>query len=127
MKIKKLNYSRKPWRLLTEEGRELDYVCPEHGYVLPVGAETKAALIDKVLQLYEESIRQIAAIKDARGRMLAMVEYEPCDCGCPNKRKPTNAVSVGWLRAVQQIDIALRIATRSGVGLDEMLDHGPGE
>ena len=58
MKIEKLNYSRKPWRLLTDEGREVDYVCPEHGYVLPVGAETKAALIDKVLQSYEEGRRE---------------------------------------------------------------------
>lgn len=112
MKIEKLNYSRKPWRLLTEEGREVDYVCPEHGYVLPVGAETKAALIDKVLQLYEESLRQIAAINDARSRMLAMVEYEPCDCGCPHKRKPANSKSVGWLRAVQQIDSALRLQNK---------------
>ena len=116
MKIEKRNYSHNPWRLITDEGREVDYICPDHGYVLPVCAATKAELVEKLLKMYEESVRKIAAINDARSRMLAMVEYEPCDCGCPHKRKPANAKSVGWIQAVQQIDNALRLQNKGANG-----------
>ena len=46
------------------------------------------------------------ALREAKETMLSQVKWEACDCGCPQGRKPTDAVSVTWLRAVQQVEIA---------------------
>ena len=57
------------------------------------------------------------ALREAKETMLSQVKWEACDCGCPQGRKPTDAVSVTWLRAVQQVEIATARAeelTREG-------------
>ena len=50
--------------------------------------------------------RLAEALREAKETMLSQVKWEACDCGCPQGRKPTDAVSVTWLRAVQQVEIA---------------------
>lgn len=63
MKIKKLGYSRSPWRLIDEDGRELDYICQVHGYTLPVCAQTKDALVQKALAMLESTTSELASAK----------------------------------------------------------------
>ena len=50
--------------------------------------------------------RLAGALREAKETMLSQVKWEACDCGCPQGRKPTDAVSVTWLRAVQQVEVA---------------------
>jgi hypothetical protein len=50
--------------------------------------------------------RLAEALRIAKETMLSQVKWEACDCGCPQGRKPADAVSVTWLRAVQQVGIA---------------------
>lgn len=42
-----------------------------------------------------------------RDLMLEQAKWEPCDCGCPQQRKPDGPHSVTWLRAAQQVEIAI--------------------
>ena len=63
MKIEKRSYSRNPWRLIDEDGRELDYVCPKHGYTLPVCTATKTEMVEKLLQMYEECSSELKSAK----------------------------------------------------------------
>ena len=63
MKIEKRNYSRHPWRLIDEDGAELTYVCPEHGYVLPVCAATKTEMVEKLLEMYEACSSELRSAK----------------------------------------------------------------
>ena len=63
MKIEKRSYSRRPWRLIDEDGREVDYICPKHGYTLPVCAATKTKLVEKLLQMYEDTAGELRSAK----------------------------------------------------------------
>ena len=58
--------------------------------------------------------RLAGALREAKETMLSQVKWEACDCGCPQGRKPTDAVSVTWLRAVQQVEIATARAEEEG-------------
>ena len=49
----------------------------------------------------------VCELDKLKERMLAQVVWEPCDCGCPEKRTPKDKVSVTWLRAVRQLEITL--------------------
>ena len=58
--IKKLGYSAKPWRVVDEAGREVwvpeDFDHPmlgRHVVGSPLGAETKAALVQRLLDVVE--------------------------------------------------------------------------
>jgi hypothetical protein len=64
MKIVKLNYSRSPWRLVTDSGQEVQASVPfEHpdlGWtwiIQSVCGETKAECIDKALELLDLLMR----------------------------------------------------------------------
>lgn len=58
------------------------------------------------LQAETRAERLAEALREAKETMLSQVKWEVCDCGCPQGRKPTDAVSVTWLRAVQQVEVA---------------------
>ena len=68
-------------------------------------AETEAAAI-AAWNRRAHSAEIAGALRDAKETMLSQVKWESCDCGCPQGRTPTDAVSVTWLRAVQQVEIA---------------------
>lgn len=48
-----------------------------------------------------------AALVGLKNLMMKQVKWEPCDCGCPQQRKPDGPHSVTWLRAAYQVDIAI--------------------
>lgn len=50
--------------------------------------------------------RLAGALRESKETMLSQVKWEACGCGCPQGRKPADAVSVTWLRAVQQVEVA---------------------
>ena len=54
-----------------------------------------------------EIVRLRGAFAKVKEVMLSRIKWTPCDCGCPTGRKPDGPHSVTWLRAVQQVDIAL--------------------
>lgn len=39
-----------------------------------------------------------SVVMEASNAVEALVEWEPCDCGCPNKRSPKNLKSIDLLR-----------------------------
>lgn len=51
--------------------------------------------------------RLAEALRELKDLMLGQVKWEPCDCGCPQQRTPDGPHSVTWLRAVQQVEIAI--------------------
>jgi hypothetical protein len=63
MKIEKRNYSHNPWRLIDDEGREVDYICPRYGYTLPVCAATKRELVEKILEAYGTCRSELSSAK----------------------------------------------------------------
>ena len=60
---------------------------------------------------YECAVRQVErlaeALRELKDLMLGQVKWEPCDCGCPQQRTPDGPHSATWLRAVQQVEIAI--------------------
>lgn len=50
------------------------------------------------------------ALHELKDLMLKRVNWEPCNCGCPQQRKPDGPHSVTWLRAARQIEIAINKA-----------------
>lgn len=50
------------------------------------------------------------ALRELKDLMLRQVKWEPCDCGCPQQRTPAGPHSVTWLRAAQQVEIAINKA-----------------
>jgi len=59
MRIEKRNYSRGQWRLVADDGREIDRVEAEHGYVLPICADTKEGLVRVILAHYEQCCAEL--------------------------------------------------------------------
>ena len=54
-------YSRGKWRLVDNDGREMDYMHPEKRYILPFCANTKAELVEKILAAYEDALSELAS------------------------------------------------------------------
>lgn len=63
LKIVKKSYSRGAWRLVDDDGMEVVYTDGEHGYILPVCAETKNALISRVLDSYQKVSDELRSAK----------------------------------------------------------------
>ena len=65
-------------------------------------------------ELLQESVyraEQLAeALRELKDLMLGQVKWEPCDCGCLQQRVPDGPHSVTWLRAAQQVELAIRKA-----------------
>lgn len=53
MEIKKLRYSRSPWRLVTDEGKEVSTTCVKTGIFTPVCGDTRAEVERWVLDRFE--------------------------------------------------------------------------
>ena len=51
--------------------------------------------------------RLAEALRELKDLMLKQVKWAPCDCGCPQQRTPDGPHSVTWLRAAQQVEIAI--------------------
>lgn len=51
--------------------------------------------------------RLAEALRGLKDLMLGQVKWAPCDCGCPQQRTPDGPHSVTWLRAAQQVEIAI--------------------
>lgn len=51
--------------------------------------------------------RLAEVLRELRDLMLGQVKWAPCDCGCPQQRTPDGPHSVTWLRAAQQVEIAI--------------------
>lgn len=70
MQIKKLGYSRSPWRLLDDDGNECyvpaKFDHPDMGPTMidePVCADTKAELIEKVLRLFSGCVKRLRELQ----------------------------------------------------------------
>lgn len=68
-------------------------------------AESVAFSKQRVAEARTERLAE--ALRGLRELMLERVRWEPCDCGCPQQRKPDGPHSVTWLRAAQQVEIAI--------------------
>lgn len=61
----------------------------------------------RISQAEARAERMAEALRGLKDLMLRQVKWEPCDCGCPQQRTPDGPHSVTWLRAAQQVDIAI--------------------
>lgn len=102
--------SCEPW--LEYEPSEVDAlpaVCiTEPLYSAATVAELRAEVADLkarlVKQRRELGAETLCGLKDL---MMRQVKWKPCDCGCPQQRTPDGPHSVTWLRAAQQVEIAI--------------------
>jgi hypothetical protein len=78
------------------------YMIVHRGAWLACSDAVRSAYSDE----HHRAERLAEALRIAKETMLSQVKWEACDCGCPQGRKPADAVSVTWLRAVQQVEIA---------------------
>lgn len=76
------------------------------------------ALADEFAVALESSRADAARLEEAlcglKDLMLRQAKWKPCDCGCPQQRTPDGPHSVTWLRAAQQVEIAISKAKAEG-------------
>ena len=92
----------------------LEELRAECGKLLTADKTSPELLLIHAMHALEECVhcdearadKLATALRAAKETMLSQVKWEVCDCGCPQGRKPADAVSVTWLRAVQQVEIA---------------------
>lgn len=78
-------------------------------------AESNLAACDSDLWVFQQRAERLAeALRGLKDLMLERVKWEPCDCGCPQQRTPDGPHSVTWLRAAQQVEVAISKAEEKG-------------
>lgn len=79
------------------------YVIVHRGAALACSESAHAAYTDE----HHRAERLEEALRELQDLMLGQVKWTPCDCGCPQQRTPDGPHSVTWLRAAQQVEIAI--------------------
>jgi len=70
--------------------------------------------VEQVEEAEARAERLAEALHGLKDLMLRQAKWEPCDCGCPQQRTPDGPHSVTWLRAAQQVEIAISKSNAEG-------------
>ena len=104
--IERLQLKRDVWRG-TEFGDDICELLDEAADALEAMRAEVERVTCELMDATTRADKLAEALRELRDLMLGQVKWMPCDCGCPQQRTPDGPHSATWLRAAQQVEIAI--------------------